>query len=335
MRRLKLLQHLVLALCMSLLVWQVWKSPEEFWGQFVNVRWHNLTFVFLALAAGHLILTFRQVYMLRHAGISLPFWKLWTITYVGLFTNSFLPGGTGLDLTRLYYFKKISARSTSELGGIVLLDRLIGLCGLAVLVVPFIGTYYLMNKDILNLLWSRQFSIILLVLVPIAILSIVLLLRYQWLENMLTALLGRSAILRPFVGVMQTLKLYAKRRRLLAGTLLISCLNHFSAACGIYCIAYSLFDGTNALASMLLSPLVFLSSAIPVSPGNIGWTEAVAVFLWKLFAIQGGMLIFLFWRVLCAIYSLGGGVAYVLLGRSNRGFNAKPVAGTGDAHDDG
>jgi uncharacterized protein (TIRG00374 family) len=326
MKLLKILQHVVLVLCMGLLIWQVWKSPDEFWGYIVNVRWHNLIFVFLALAAGHLILTFRQVYMLRHAGISLSFWKLWTITYVGLFTNSFLPGGTGLDLTRLYYFKKISARPTSELGSIVLLDRLIGLCGLAALVVPFIGAYYLINKDILTLLWSRQFSIILLVLVPLGFLCIVILLRYQWAEDMAMALLQRFSVLRPLVGVLQTLKLYANRRRLLLGTLLISCLNHLSAACGIYCIAYSLFGSSEALASMLLSPLVFLSSAVPVSPGNIGWTEAVAVFLWTLFGLKGGMLIFLFWRVLCAVYSLGGGIAYIILCRTRHVFDAKPAA---------
>lgn len=313
MKRLKILQYIALPVFMGVLAWQIWKSPTEFWARIVNVHWQTLLFVFICLALGQVMLTTRQLLLLRHAKVSISWGRLWSITYAGHFMNNFLPGGTGFDLTRLYYMKKASNRSTAELGSIVLLDRLTGLAGLAVLVIPFSAIYYLKNKAILSLLWSSQFSIILLVFIPLAFLSVLLLLRYDWPHRVGTSIATRFPFLFPLESVVRTLKLYAHRRRLLLGVLGISALSHFLATVGIYCIADALFNGHQALESMLLSPLVFLSSAIPVSPGNIGWTETVAIFLWKMFDIQGGMLIFLFWRVLYATYSIGGGIAYLFL----------------------
>lgn len=87
----------------------------------------------LCLVANQLIMALRQVLLLRHAGISLPIVDSIRITFAGLFANNLMPAGIGHDLTRLYYLRGYGGQGAASVGGLVILDRFLGLMGLSVL----------------------------------------------------------------------------------------------------------------------------------------------------------------------------------------------------------
>jgi len=60
--------------------------------------------------------------------------------------------------------------------------------------------------------------------------------------------------------------------------------------------------------------IVLLFGIIPVTPGNIGWTELVASMGWSVVGSTAGGIIFFYWRIVCIIFSLPGGVLYLLPG---------------------
>jgi len=73
------------------------------------------------------------------------------------------------------------------------------------------------------------------------------------------------------------------------------------------------------IALVAVSSIVMLLGVIPVTPGNIGWTELLATFGWSTIGSQGGAEIFLSWRITTVICSLLGGFFYLfpVLNRKN------------------
>jgi uncharacterized membrane protein YbhN (UPF0104 family) len=65
------------------------------------------------------------------------------------------------------------------------------------------------------------------------------------------------------------------------------------------------------IALLAISSIVMLLGVIPVTPGNIGWTELLATFGWSTIGSRGGAEIFLSWRIITVICSLLGGLFYL------------------------
>jgi uncharacterized membrane protein YbhN (UPF0104 family) len=63
-----------------------------------------------------------------------------------------------------------------------------------------------------------------------------------------------------------------------------------------------------------VSSIVMLFGIIPVTPGNIGWTELVASVGWSVVGSTAGGIIFFYWRIVNILFSLPGGLFYLLSG---------------------
>jgi len=68
-----------------------------------------------------------------------------------------------------------------------------------------------------------------------------------------------------------------------------------------------------------VSSMVLLLGVIPVTPGNIGWTELLATFGWSAIGSQSGAEVFLSWRIVTVICSLLGGIFYLFPVTNPRG----------------
>ena len=62
------------------------------------------------------------------------------------------------------------------------------------------------------------------------------------------------------------------------------------------------------------SSIVLLLGIIPVTPGNIGWTELVASTGWSVVGSAAGGIIFFYWRIVSILFSLPGGLLYLFPG---------------------
>lgn len=258
----------------------------------------------------------RQRLLLRATGTDVPYGFLFKVGYTGMFANNFLPAGLGADICRLACLRGRCDLRTSELGAWVLTDKLVGIVGLIGLCALVIGAAkvapmpaVMRNSEALTLLWVGLL-LALLTLVPF------LAARSQRLIDLLAGLaehrFRRGQTVRRVFGLFD---LYSRRPWLLLGVVGLSVLHHLLMVLGVCLIAGMFFGEQNALVALVCAPLVMLSGMVPVTPGNIGWTEIVASSLWGFFHFQGGFSVFLTWRVVCMLYSLGGCLPWLRLKR--------------------
>ncbi len=70
--------------------------------------------------------------LLGAVGVTIPFFTLLRLHYLGFFYNAFMPGGAGGDIIKAVYLARHSARK-AEAATMVLIDRVVGLFGLLIM----------------------------------------------------------------------------------------------------------------------------------------------------------------------------------------------------------
>lgn len=265
------------------------------------------------LCVNQVLMAYRQVVLLRHFGTPLSLALAIRITFAGLFANNFMPAGIGHDLVRLVYLRGHGGQTGASVGGLVLLDRFLGLMGLSVLA--------MCGFSILGYLYPEAVPgeagrlLLYTILLPLPLGAAILALRHGSTFDRLTQLTGCLPLGGKLQELLAGMRQFSSRKRVLLWGLVLSALGHLCTVLGVAAIAWGLYGPIAALGSTLVSPLVFFASSIPVTPSNLGWTETVAEAAWALFGFKGGMLIFLIWRIVTMAVSLYGCATYLNLRR--------------------
>jgi uncharacterized membrane protein YbhN (UPF0104 family) len=84
----------------------------------------------------------RWQWLLRIQGIHLSWNRVFLLTLIGVFFNFFIPGGTGGDVVKIFYLLKETPGRRGLALLSVLVDRILGLIGLALLAGGLIGTQW-------------------------------------------------------------------------------------------------------------------------------------------------------------------------------------------------
>ncbi len=268
------------------------------------------------LLTAHSLMALRQRMLLERLDKSISWRRSLSIVMTGVFFNNTLPGWSGGDLIRVYYLRKETKLSAFELAGALLIDRMLGLCGLA-----FIAILSAITLGFLGLIKAdfglsvEKWAIVLLTLgFPILVTGLILVFRFDKVSEFAISFLEKHTPWDNAHKFAVALQLYSRRRRLLLKALIISIFMHASAILGLAILTYYLFDIESARSALFLSPIVFIASVIPVTPGNIGWTEVVAEGVLALFSQQGGATIFASWRIIVILFSMGGLYCYLKAG---------------------
>ena len=127
---------LQLGLTFGLLYW-VFHDPykrQALHDEFMQADWRWLAAGVGAYGVFEILAGIRWQILLRVQGIHITWWRLYGLLLVGLFFSLFIPGGTGGDIIKGYYLLKEApvGRKTSAALSVVM-DRLLGLLGVAVL----------------------------------------------------------------------------------------------------------------------------------------------------------------------------------------------------------
>jgi len=263
------------------------------------------------LVLNQLLMASRQVLLQRHAGIALPMADSVRITFAGLFANNLMPAGIGYDLTRLVYFRRYGEQGAASVGGLVVLDRFLGLLGLSTLALCAFTALNQLYPDAVPGEASRL--LLYATLAPLPLGAVILGLRHDSTFDFCSRLAGRLPLGGAAQNLLAGMRQFSARKRVLLLALAQAALGHLCTVAGVACIAYGLFGQQAALGSILVSPLVFFASSIPVTPSNLGWTETVAGAMWAVFGLSGGLVIFLLWRMVSMFVSLVGCAAYLNL----------------------
>ncbi|MDA0842098.1 MAG: lysylphosphatidylglycerol synthase transmembrane domain-containing protein, partial [Planctomycetota bacterium] len=80
----------------------------------------------VCLLVGICVTALRWYLLLKAQGIRISYWNSLRLTFVGIFFNTFMPGGTGGDLVKAYYVWDSGSKRAAAVTT-VFLDRVIGL----------------------------------------------------------------------------------------------------------------------------------------------------------------------------------------------------------------
>jgi len=278
----------------------------------------TLLFIIFLILISYISFAVRQKIFVNSLGGNLQTFFSFKIVLIAYFLNNFLIGAIGIDLVRIYYIKAHTKIRYSELGSFILIDRLLGIGSLVfisfltLLVFSFHGASeysFLVNFGLIQYLWY-------IALLPAILLGLILLLRFEKIYTLCSKIFQRLIFGKQIQNFFYGLKKLTDQWKTFFIIIGLYLIGHFSTISGISLLALHLYGKESMVASFLLSPFIFLAGVIPVTPGNIGWTETVADIIWSIIGVRGGATVFAIWRVIILILSLIGGLFYVRMGKN-------------------
>jgi len=270
----------------------------------------------------------RWGYLLGFRGLEVGYRDATRLMFVGHFFNFFLPGATGGDVVRAVLVTRRAPRQKTVAVATVLLDRFVGLAGMAVLAGlmtaatwgdertrragPAVGATLAILVAAAAVLFSRR--------VGRLIRLDALIERLPWRENLRWA--------------METLRSLPRSGRATALVAAVTIGVHVLLAAGIACMGSSLDLPVPAGLYFVFVPVIYILAAIPISVGGLGLVEGMYVVF---FAASGGVdvsavvALSLLARFTPMALSLPG-LAFWLAERSPRAAPPRDgMAGTGEA----
>lgn len=220
-------------------------------------------------------------------GMRLPWRKVATIFFIGLFFNSFMIGPTGGDFIKAFYTARETHHKKTEAVATIFIDRIIGLLTLAliVLVIVLARWDFFMAHPV-----SRAFAIPTLTACAILLAGGVLAFGIHLFEAF--PWLKRWNHVTPVAKVVNTAEraynafFICRRHPRLLLTLLLQSLALQLLFVGVaWCIGHALRLEAPFLAYLTFTPLIGVISGIPVTPGGLGLREGASVHLWGLLGV--------------------------------------------------
>ncbi|OGP71528.1 MAG: hypothetical protein A2Y80_02475 [Deltaproteobacteria bacterium RBG_13_58_19] len=270
--------------------------------------------VFLA----QMIASLRLYILFKSQGLDLSWSLCWQTTLMGLFANNYLPTSIGGDAVRAYYLVKGRTDQVPQIIATMVFDRSLGLAALVLLVLAILG---LTTKGSFAFAWKLDsgWGYGILTVVLVAAFSSLGLLRWPRLREGIRSFLTRHQVGVLFYQFFNSLLAFRHQGRTALACLGISFITHLLCALALYLISQALGLKTGLLLTMALAPLIFLTGILPLSPGNVGWTEYLGALLWSSQGLSWGGNLWLAYRMVTVLVSLSGLILFLRLKQGRPG----------------
>jgi len=290
-----------------------WLTKETFIKLFkVDNLWVIGASSFFFVAA-QLLYTSRFFLLLKAIHFPLHFLNTLKLIMIGNFFNTVIPGMIGGDLIKGFYLLKREGNSKGQSAGIIIMDRIFGLLALLTIAAASL-VYVLSQKDALLSAYRYESRIILGVVGTILVLfgMVFLFGRNAWLQTKIGAILKYIFFRDVLYRLLNSFGVIIRNRRILVYSFLLSLLIQLSSLVSLLLLGQIVFEiHPNVITLAAVSSIVILISIIPVTPGNIGWTELIAAFGWSAVGSNAGAEIFFYWRVVTVLCSIPGSLLYL------------------------
>lgn len=275
------------------------------WDSLVKVIIAGL-FIFLAF----FFCSWRMFLLLKYQDYPFPLKLVFQINLIGFFFNNFFPATIGGDAMRAYYFAK--GRRISPILATLVYDRLLGLSGLLVLSFTSFGLAWVFD---LGFAWTKEFrwvfwGIVIAMVTLVIIYGLSCWQRFLDLVEKYIIRLPLGEAISRFIKSVASLSKYGLLNLALVG---ISLGPHISCALAVYFTGQAFRLDANFWLTLILSPLIFLSGILPLSPNNIGWTEYLGSIIWASQGIGQGGDLWMAYRLIYVLVSLSGLLFYIRL----------------------
>ncbi len=260
-----------------------------------------------------ILCTSRLVLLLRAIHFPLRFFRIFKLVMIGNFFNTIIPGMIGGDFIKSLYLMKGEEGKRGQSAGIVIMDRALGF--LALLWIGGVSLIYLLwqKSKVLNSFHNEMYIAI----GAIGCISIffgVLIIfsrnerARRKIASVFTAFFRKGILYNMLDGFGALMK----HRLILGYSLLVSVLIQIFSLAGLLILANLVSETLPDMITLAgVSAIVVLVNIIPVTPGNLGWTELIAALCWSAVGSNAGATIFLNWRIVTVMFSLPWGLVFL------------------------
>lgn len=261
--RLNTLRIVVTVVLLALLVYLVnWQELAS------TMRGMNFWWFAAAVAVyglGPLFMAQRWGVLLAAQQVDLNWWELLKLTYLGLFWNLFLPGGTGGDLVKAYYLTKHTHRK-AEGATTVFVDRVVGL--FIMIVIAWIATLFHLDDPQIGGLSAVLGGILLCLVLGAGFYFSRRLRGLIRIEKW--PLIRRGGLL---AKIDHALFIYRQRPRGILSVALLTLCGQIAGYTSFICCGLALELPTTIPQYVFLVPIGIMLSALPISIFGIGLAE--------------------------------------------------------------
>jgi glycosyltransferase 2 family protein len=264
-----------------------------------------LILMFASLLAERLFAAWRWLVLLRVGERAIGYWPVLRITFISNFAGTFLPGGVGIEVLRVYGLSRALSDLPLALSS-VLVERLCGLLALMLM----IALGLLIAPIPLPAAVEG-----LLALGTASLLAAAAVLLHPMPRRVVAALLARPPLARlaaPFLGLGRRLETYAGAPGALAGSLALALAFHALRVLSVVIGAAALGIAVDPLLLVVIVPVTILVALAPISMGGLGPREAAYVALLALAGVapEPALALALTREALSLLTTLPGAVLY-------------------------
>ena len=237
---------------------------------------------------------------------------LFKVSWIGQFFSSVLPGSVSGDLVKILYVQKIDKSFSKKfIFASILIDRVMGLCGLILLVGMssiLFGEKIVLNAPALAPLLKMNY-----VLTGVVLFSFILFLFFHdFIRYFLVKFesLAFKGILQKIVSLWDDLVLIKSRILKAVG---LSLLVQFFGVLIFWSLIQPSVDGQmNFIQALAFIPIGLMTLALPIAPSGLGVGHAIFQKLFELLSISNGASLFNLYFVVTLSVNLLGVIPYLM-----------------------
>ncbi len=271
-----------------------------------------VTITFTIIVLNQLAGVFRWRWLLQGQGLDVSLHETISLTMIGVFFNTAIPGAVSGDVIKGYYVVKKQSDGKGKVKAFttLLLDRILGLS--ALIFVSFCAMLVNLKSSLANPTLKPLCGMISLLLVGIIIFYSFVLIRIPFTEKIQTWL-GKLPMGEIFVKLFNAFKAYESSKFTVVKGFLISVVIHLLLISTIVILAHHLpgFEGIGLDKFYFLVPFGLLVTAIPIAPAGLGTGHAAFLGLFQLVGSKSGADLFTAFVSFQLIMSLIGGLFYL------------------------
>jgi len=227
-----------------------------------------------------LVTSVRWDMLLRVLGINLSLSRAFVLNMVGAFYNSFMIGSTGGDILKAYYASKHTPHRTRAVLSVIV-DRVVGLLALVLMGgVMASYQYFIAGPDDPAGHACGKIALVSAAILIAAALGFVMVGHARWRKATgLSFLLSRLPRQIQVQAAVQTMEMYAQRKGVVIGTLLMTLPVHITVVLSAMFAGQAFGLTISPLYYFVAVPVIVLVGAIPISPQGAGVMEYFAIIL--------------------------------------------------------
>lgn len=244
----------------------------------------NLATAFFFLLISSLLCTARWLILARAQGLQLYFKDLFSLTMIGNFFNTFMPGSVGGDFMKAWYIAGREPQKRAKAVFTVLFDRVLGLSVIIsyAAVTLIIFSHWLEQRPQLQAValsvWIFTFLFVLA--------SFVFFFPPFWKTSVLIKFLGIIKKSNKISKLVDSALLYQNHGKQLLFALLLSALSILSSNYFYFLEGNLLGVPLSLMQYFVIVPLAVTASAVPLLPGGIGTGQVAFFTLFKWMGAQ-------------------------------------------------